>query len=113
MLETVTHHLAAVKVMEPCTYEKLTVFPLVGASAHGPDYATLDEALAAGTVSITEISDAGTVPVIRFSNAGDRPVPAWLQVVGERQRILVHQLPTREQIQVPLAEQLIVEYYSK
>ncbi len=45
--------------------------------------------------------------------AGERPIPGWLQVVGERQRILVHQLPTREQIQVPLAEQLIVEYYSK
>jgi small subunit ribosomal protein S4 len=45
--------------------------------------------------------------------AGERPIPSWLQVVGERQRILVHQLPTREQIQVPLAEQLIVEFYSK
>ncbi len=45
--------------------------------------------------------------------AGDRPIPAWLQVVGERQRILVHQLPERAQIDVPLAEQLIVEFYSK
>ena len=45
--------------------------------------------------------------------AGDRPMPSWLQVIGERQRILIHQLPTREQIQVPLAEQLIVEFYSK
>ena len=45
--------------------------------------------------------------------AGDRPIPGWLQVIGERQRILVHQMPTREQIQVPLAEQLIVEFYSK
>ena len=45
--------------------------------------------------------------------AGDRPVPSWLQVVGERQRILVHQLPERAQIVVPLTEQLIVEFYSK
>ena len=45
--------------------------------------------------------------------AGDRPIPGWLQVVGERQRILVHQLPERAQIDVPLAEQLIVEFYSK
>ncbi|BBY79911.1 30S ribosomal protein S4 [Mycolicibacterium pulveris] len=44
---------------------------------------------------------------------GERPVPGWLQVVGERPRILVHQLPTREQIDVPLSEQLIVEFYSK
>ncbi len=39
--------------------------------------------------------------------------PAGLQVVGERQRILIHQLPERAQIDVPLTEQLIVEYYSK
>lgn len=45
--------------------------------------------------------------------AGERPIPGWLQVVGERQRILVHQLPERAQIDVPLAEQLIVEFYSK
>jgi len=45
--------------------------------------------------------------------AGERPIPGWLQIVGERQRILVHQLPERAQIQVPLAEQLIVEFYSK
>src|SRR6478609_7106001 len=29
---------------------------------------------------------------------GDRPVPAWLQVVGSRLRVLVHQLPERAQI---------------
>ena len=45
--------------------------------------------------------------------AGERPIPGWLQVVGERQRILVHQLPERAQISVPLTEQLIVEFYSK
>jgi small subunit ribosomal protein S4 len=45
--------------------------------------------------------------------AGERPIPAWLQVVGERQRILVHQLPERAQIDIPLTEQLIVELYSK
>jgi small subunit ribosomal protein S4 len=45
--------------------------------------------------------------------AGERPIPGWLQVVGERQRILVHQLPERAQIDVPLNEQLIVELYSK
>ena len=55
-----------------------------------------------------------TVPFqISRETAGDRPIPGWLQVVGERQRILIHQLPERAQIVVPLAEQLIVEFYSK
>lgn len=43
----------------------------------------------------------------------DANVPAWLQVVPDTLRILVHQLPERAQIDVPLQEQLIVEYYSK
>jgi small subunit ribosomal protein S4 len=51
--------------------------------------------------------------VIARAVAGERPIPAWLQVVGERQRILIHQLPERAQIDVPLSEQLIVEFYSK
>ncbi|MET9488691.1 MULTISPECIES: 30S ribosomal protein S4 [unclassified Nocardia] len=44
---------------------------------------------------------------------GDRKAPGWLQVVPGRLRILVHQLPERAQIDVPLQEQLIVEFYSK
>jgi small subunit ribosomal protein S4 len=44
---------------------------------------------------------------------GDRPIPGWLQVVSSNLRILVHQLPERAQIDVPVQEQLIVEFYSK
>jgi small subunit ribosomal protein S4 len=44
---------------------------------------------------------------------GDRPIPGWLQVVQSNLRILVHQLPERAQIDVPVQEQLIVEFYSK
>jgi small subunit ribosomal protein S4 len=50
---------------------------------------------------------------IARETAGERPIPGWLQVIGERQRILVHQMPERAQIDVPLTEQLIVEFYSK
>src|SRR3954463_6556334 len=65
---------------------------------------------------IIDIKDKSinTLPFeIARETAGDRPIPSWIQVVGERQRILIHQLPERAQIDVPLAEQLIVEYYSK
>ncbi|WP_435202697.1 30S ribosomal protein S4 [Janibacter sp. GS2] len=44
---------------------------------------------------------------------GERPTPAWLHVIPGSLKILVHQLPTREQIDTPLTEQLIVELYSK
>lgn len=42
-----------------------------------------------------------------------RDVPAWLEVRPNRGRILVHQLPTREQITIDVNEQSIVELYSK
>src|SRR5688572_5244291 len=44
---------------------------------------------------------------------GDRPVPAWMKVLPGSLTILIHQLPTREQIDTILTEQLIVELYSK
>ena len=51
--------------------------------------------------------------LIARETQGDRPVPGWLQVVPNRLRILVHQLPVRAQIDIPVQEQLIVELYSK
>jgi small subunit ribosomal protein S4 len=58
-----------------------------------------------------------SVPTLPFEVAratmGDRPIPAWLQIVPSTMRILVHQLPIRAQIDTPVQEQLIVEFYSK
>lgn len=55
-----------------------------------------------------------TLPfVIAKESFGDRPIPGWLQVIPANLRILVHQLPERAQIDVPVQEQLIVEFYSK
>ncbi|MGP3958439.1 30S ribosomal protein S4 [Nonomuraea sp. 3N208] len=47
------------------------------------------------------------------ATAGERSVPAWLGVVPDKLRVLVHQLPVRQQIDTQVQEQLIVEYYSK
>jgi len=51
--------------------------------------------------------------VIARAEAGERIVPAWLEVVSDKMRILVHSLPVRAQIDTQVQEQLIVEYYSK
>jgi small subunit ribosomal protein S4 len=51
--------------------------------------------------------------IIARETHGERVVPAWLEVMPNQMRILVHQLPVRQQIDVPVQEQLIVEYYSK
>ena len=45
--------------------------------------------------------------------AGGRIVPEWLDVDAEKLQGTVKELPTREQIDVPVDEMLIVELYSK
>ena len=44
---------------------------------------------------------------------GGRMVPAWLQVDQENLKGEIKELPTREEIDVPVNEMLIVELYSK
>ncbi|MDR0959797.1 MAG: 30S ribosomal protein S4 [Propionibacteriaceae bacterium] len=44
---------------------------------------------------------------------GERTVPAWMDVRLSQMRIIIHQLPTRDQIVIDLQEQLIVELYSR
>ncbi|MFQ5848874.1 MAG: 30S ribosomal protein S4 [Candidatus Methylomirabilales bacterium] len=46
-------------------------------------------------------------------NAGRGQVPPWLEVVPGEKKGMVRGLPLREDIQIPVQEQLIVELYSK
>ena len=46
-------------------------------------------------------------------NAGRNQVPQWLELDPGAKRGVVRSLPLREDIQIPVAEQLIVELYSK
>jgi small subunit ribosomal protein S4 len=51
--------------------------------------------------------------VVAKAEAGDRNPPAWIEVIPDKMRVLVHSLPVRAQIDTLVQEQLIVEYYSK
>jgi small subunit ribosomal protein S4 len=51
--------------------------------------------------------------VVARAEAGERTPPAWIEVIPDKMRILVHTLPVRAQIDTLVQEQLIVEYYSK
>ena len=46
-------------------------------------------------------------------NAGRGQVPQWMEVQLEARRGTVRSVPLREDIQIPVSEQLIVELYSK
>jgi small subunit ribosomal protein S4 len=59
-------------------------------------------------------SSVGLTPfVVARAEAGERPVPAWIEVIPNQMRVLVHAMPVRQQIESQLQEQLIVELYSK
>jgi len=51
--------------------------------------------------------------VVAHAEIGERSVPAWLEVIPSKMRVLVHALPARAVIDTPVTEQLIVELYSK
>ncbi len=51
--------------------------------------------------------------VVARAEAGERTVPAWIEVIPNHMRVLVHSMPVRQQIESQLQEQLIVELYSK
>ena len=64
-------------------------------------------------IDVREKSLETTPFIVARETHGERIVPAWLEVIPGRMRVLVHQLPVRAQIDVPVQEQLIVEYYSR
>src|SRR6266516_1673939 len=51
--------------------------------------------------------------IVARAEAGERQVPAWLEVIPDKMRVLVHAMPVRTQIDTQVQEQLIVELYSK
>jgi len=51
--------------------------------------------------------------IVARAEIGEKTVPAWLEVVPSKMRILVHALPARAVIDTQVQEQLIVELYSK
>jgi small subunit ribosomal protein S4 len=64
-------------------------------------------------IEVTAKSLEMTPFIVARAEAGERQVPAWLEVVPDKMRVLVHTLPARTQIDTQVQEQLIVELYSK
>jgi small subunit ribosomal protein S4 len=68
---------------------------------------------AADIVEVRQSSRELTPFVIATAEQGDKTVPAWLEVIPGKLRVLVHNLPARQIIDTQVQEQLIVELYSK
>jgi hypothetical protein len=79
--------LATLELGRAVCFANLTMFPLYGEGTPAPDYITLDEALATGSVHVTEVSAGGSVPELRLVNDSDRKVLLMdgEEVVGAKQ----------------------------
>lgn len=63
---------------------------------------------------VVELLDKDLIPVQEaISVFGNKNVPAWLELDRENFRGKVLRLPKREEIDTPVQEQLIVEFYSR
>jgi small subunit ribosomal protein S4 len=74
-----------------------------------PSYRVSD----ADIIEVRAKSHEMTPFIVAKAEAGERPSPAWLEVIPDKMRVLIHTLPVRAQIDTQVQEQLIVEYYSK
>lgn len=100
--------LQTVEVMEPQESQGLQVFGLRWNIDAGPDYVTLDEALAAQTLDITEISEGGSVPCLKLINKGDTMVFLMNgeQLIGAKQnRVLNSSIlsPAHGEMNIPVS----------
>jgi ARG/rhodanese/phosphatase superfamily protein len=85
--QTVIDAIQSVSFGAETTFQNLTVVPILRACESQSDYLTLDEALARGSIEITEVSEAGHVPELKVLVKG--PVPVLLldgeELVGAKQ----------------------------
>jgi len=79
-MKTIAQSLSALSLGKTQRHRNLAMFPLLSLEAVTPSYRMLDEALADGRASVTEVTEGGSVPELAFDNQGGEPV---LLVDGE------------------------------
>jgi len=65
------------------------------------------------TISLKENSKIQKRVQGNFVNAASRGVPAWVKVDGDKLEGVYSNMPSRDQLELDIKEQLVVEYYSR
>jgi hypothetical protein len=73
-MDPITSALDHLTLGTPVTADNLAMFPLLLPDEAAPRYLVLDDAIAAGVATVTEVSEAGMVPELLVSNTADTPV---------------------------------------
>lgn len=64
-VQTVVDAIQSISFGKKTTFQNLAIVPILGAGEGQSDYLTLDEALANGSIEVTEVSEAGHVPALK------------------------------------------------
>jgi hypothetical protein len=99
--------MSSLAIGSPTSVDALSVYPLLRPSSPPPFYDTLSDAVRAGSLHISEVSDAGSVPQLRVLNDGPRPVLIvdGEELIGAKQNRIVNLtvlVPERSMITLPV-----------
>ncbi|RLB33489.1 MAG: hypothetical protein DRH12_18335 [Deltaproteobacteria bacterium] len=108
MIKAVGEYLDTLKVARKQVYRNLTLFPLLSTYEMGLDYLTLDEALEASLLEVTEVDIDGSVPELRVENkyAGMVLIMDGEELVGAKQNRIVNTtilLPPKSTVVIPVS----------
>ena len=100
--------LDTLEIGDPISAANLTMFPLLVPEELAPAYFTLDEALAGGLASVTEVSESGSVPELLVKNRAPQPILILdgEELVGAKQNRIVNLsilVPARETLHIPVS----------
>ena len=92
MQEVINNYLEQIKIGGKQVYKNLALYPLLSNLAINLDYLTLDEALSAGLVEITEKDSGEAVPEIQLVNKSPQMVLILdgEELVGAKQNRIVN-----------------------
>jgi hypothetical protein len=96
------------EVGTPVVAANLSMYPLLLPVESAPGYLILDEALAAGLVSVTEVSESGSVPELLVTNAAPQPVLILdgEELIGAKQNRIVNLtilVAARQTLHIPVS----------
>jgi hypothetical protein len=108
MMPTLLELIETIEVGDPLDSGPLRIFPLRWTIDEGPPHDTLDEAMAASSIEITEVGEQGSVPSILVRNRSDRRIflMAGEHLVGAKQdRVLNASLmvPALGELPIPVS----------
>ncbi len=100
--------LDTLEIGDPVSVANLTMFPLLLREEPAPADLTLDEALAGGFASVTEVSEAGSVPELLVKNRAPKPILILdgEELVGAKQNRIVNLsilVPAQETLHIPVS----------